>query len=155
MLGARFYFIYILVGPITSGSTKGYAVAIALGYSLLISIPTLAYLTTFKKYFQQAFLVDNVLIASFVAIVAFINLMLLFDRGGSWSEYWYYRVMEIAFPIQLIHYATVVRIMLLTLDWSKWQVIVFKLHLMSNALLFLACGTYFIFVDFSYTNHKN
>jgi hypothetical protein len=124
-----------------------------LGYSLLISIPTLSYLTTFKKYLQQAFLLDMVLIATLVAMIAFVNLILLFDIGSSWSEFWFYRVIEIAFPIQLLHYAAVVRIMLITLDWSKWQVLVFKLHLMSNALLFLACGTYFIFVDFSYTNH--
>ena len=47
-----------------------------------------------------------------------------------------------------------VRALLVTLDWSKWQLIVFKLHLMINCLMFFVSGVYFIYVDFTYTNHK-
>ena len=47
-----------------------------------------------------------------------------------------------------------VRVLLVTLDWSKWQLIVFKLHIMINCLMFFVSGVYLTYVDFTYTNHK-
>ena len=47
-----------------------------------------------------------------------------------------------------------VRVLLVTLDWSKWQLIVFKLHIMMNCLSFFVSGVYFIYVDFTYTDCK-
>lgn len=46
-----------------------------------------------------------------------------------------------------------VRVMLVHMNWSKWKLIIFKLHAMMNCLMFFICGVYFILVDFSYTQH--
>jgi hypothetical protein len=48
--------------------------------------------------------------------------------------------------------STIVRVMLVRMEWTKWQIIAFKLSLMANCLLFFISGAYFISVDFTYTN---
>ena len=82
--------------------------------------------------------------------MAFVNMILLFDKGGTW----HYPLIEVSFSITVFFYATMVRVLLVCMDWKKWQLIVFKLHLMINCLMFFASGVYFIYADFTYTNHK-
>jgi hypothetical protein len=91
-------------------------VASILGFALTVSIPTLFYLTTLKRFLQQTFLLDMMLIATFVAMIAFINMILLFDQGTDW----HYKLIETSFTIQILLYSGMIRIFLLTLQWSKW-----------------------------------
>jgi hypothetical protein len=91
-------------------------VASILGFALIVSIPTLFYLTTLKRFLQQTFLLDMMLIATFVAMIAFINMNLLFDQGTDW----HYKLIETSFTIQILLYSGMIRIFLLTLQWSKW-----------------------------------
>lgn len=62
-------------------------------------------------------------------------------------------MMEAVFSVIIFFESAMVRVMLVRLDWSKWQLIVFKLHLLCNGLMFFICGVYFILVDFTYTSH--
>jgi hypothetical protein len=55
------------------------------------------------------------------------------------------------FAVSTFFYSTMVRVMLVRMEWTKWQIITFKLSLMANCLLFFFSGAYFIYVDFTYT----
>jgi hypothetical protein len=59
---------------------------------------------------------DMMLMATAVAILAFVNMILMFDKGGVW----YYSVIEVGYAIHLLLYSGVIRILLVTLQWSKW-----------------------------------
>ena len=49
--------------------------------------------------------------------------------------------------------ATITRIFLVHLKWPKWQLITFKLVIMEICLMFLIGGIYYVWVDYSCTNH--
>jgi hypothetical protein len=108
--------LYVIFGPRKEGEIKGYVVGVNFGLALLVSFPTLFYLTTLKRFLQQTFLLDMMLVVTAVAMIAFVNLILIFDQGGTW----YYRLIEIAFPTLILLYSGIIRIFLLTLQWSKW-----------------------------------
>ena len=138
MLLGSFQVLYRIYASRNEAPTKGILAAEILCYKTLIAFPTFFYLTTLKKLIQQVLLLDTMLIATLVAMIAFVNLMLLFDTGSSW----HYKAIESAFTIQLFLYSTTIRVMFLSMHWNKWQVIVFKLHLMVNALMYFVCGIY-------------
>ncbi len=89
------------------------------------------------------------MIITIVGGIAFAYLIRMFDKGEIWS----YILVEISFAITIFFYTTMIRVMLVTLDWSKWQLIVFKLHVMINCFVFFISGIFFIIMDFSFTNH--
>jgi hypothetical protein len=57
-----------------------------------------------------------------------------------------------AFAFGSFFYSTMLRVMLVRMEWTKWQIIAFKLSVMVNCLLYFVSGAYFIYVDFTYTN---
>jgi hypothetical protein len=115
---------------------------------MIIAIPTFYRLTTLKQLFELAILLDTIMLTSFVAGLSFISLMLILDQGGTW----YFPAIEMNFVFISLLYSTMVRVMLVRMEWTKWQIIAFKLSLMVNCLLYFVSGAYFIYIDFTYTN---
>ncbi len=128
---------------------KGKVAAVSLGVTLVVSIPTFLYLTSIKELIKLFFLIDTILVMTLAAVVAFINMIMLFDKNGEW----YWKVIESAFAIELVFYSAMMRVMLVHLKWPKWQLVTLKLHVMINCIMFMICGVYFIWVDFTYTKH--
>ena len=87
------------------------------------------------------------MLVSIATSIAFFNIISIFDHVGKW----YFDLIKIGFIFEIFCYSTMVRVMLVTLDWEKWEVIVFKLHFIVNCLVFFLCGITFIWLYFSYT----
>jgi len=129
---------------------KGKLAGISSGVNVIIALPTFFYITTLKNIFQLFSLIDTIMVVTFAASIAFVNLILLFDK----TDDWYWTMIEASFSISLVFYSTMVRVLLVHLDWSKWSLIVFKVHILINSMMFFLSGVYFIWVDFTYTYHK-
>jgi hypothetical protein len=116
MITGAFQCLYLIYGPRKEGEYKGYVVLANLGFVLVVAVPTLTYLTTFKKFIKLTFLIDMMLMTTVIAIIAFVNMILMFDKGGVW----YYLVIEVTYTIHIFLYSGVIRVFLVTLQWSKW-----------------------------------
>ena len=79
--------------------------------TFMVSIPTFFYLTTLKNILKLTFLIDTIMTVTIAAGVAFVNLILLFDKGGTW----HYPVMEVGFSIEIVFYSTMARVLLVHL----------------------------------------
>ncbi len=56
----------------------------SVGLTLIIAIPTFCILTTLKKLFQLAILLDTIMLTSLVSSLSFVSLILIFDQAGTW-----------------------------------------------------------------------
>lgn len=149
MLSTCCTIVYSIFTPPEKNEDKGKIAGVTLGLTILISFPTFFYLTTWRKLLRLAFLIDTIMVVTISTSIAFVNIILIFDHVGKW----YFDLIKIGFTVEIFCYSTMVRVMLATLNWEKWQIIVFKLHLIINCLVFLLCGVTFIWVDFTYTYH--
>jgi hypothetical protein len=75
---------YYIFAPRAEGTTKGLLAGCSIGVLFLITLPTLFYLTTPKKLLKLAFLIDTIMLVTISAVIAFVNLILIFDKGGTW-----------------------------------------------------------------------
>jgi hypothetical protein len=92
---------------------KGKLAGISLGVNAVIALPTFFYITTLKSIFQLFGLIDTIMVVTFAAAIAFVNLILLFDK----TDDWYWTMIEASFSISLVFYSTMVRVLLVHLDW--------------------------------------
>jgi len=92
---------------------KGKLAGIALGFTVVVAMPTFLYLTTIKNLLKLTFLIDTIMVVTLAAAVAFINLMLIFDDDDDW----FWTVIEGGFTTELIFYSTMMRVLLVTMKW--------------------------------------
>jgi hypothetical protein len=64
--------------------TKGKLAGVALGFTVIVSIPTFLYLTSLKNLLKLFTLIDTIMVVTLAAGVAFINLMYIFDDDDDW-----------------------------------------------------------------------
>ncbi len=60
---------------------------------------------------------------------------------------WYEQCFGVAYPIWVIYFSGSLRVMIVYVDWSRWEVILYKLTVMF-------CGLIFFYVGFEYMNGK-
>jgi hypothetical protein len=56
-----------------------------------------------------------------------------------------------AFPIEIIFFVGNFRIMMLSVKWSKWRVILFKLVLLADSTVIFEIAAYYMSNDYKYT----
>ena len=89
---------------------------------------------------------DTITLAILVASLAFIGLMKFLDKGK-----WQMKVIQAAFTPIAICKAAILRILLLHVEWKRWQVIAYKLTLCVMALSYFFMGAYSFSTNYSFT----
>jgi hypothetical protein len=98
---------------------------------------------------RLTFIIDTIMVVTLAAAVAFLNLMFIFDDDDDW----FWTVLEAGFITELVFYSTMTRVLLVHMKWSKWRIIAIKISSMINSLMFFTSGVYYIYIDFTYTQH--
>ena len=98
------------------------------------------------KIFNLYLLLDNIFLAQVASSFGFVGFLLVL-----YKENWYQMITMIAFPIEILFFVGNFRIMMLSVQWSRWKVILFKLVLLADSAVFFEIGAYYMSVNYQYT----
>jgi hypothetical protein len=120
--------------------------------SILIVTICVSMITTYNlckdkwKVFNLYLLLDNIFLTQVGSSFGFVGFLLVLYQGN-----WYQMITMMAFPIEILFFVGNFRIMMLSVKWSKWKVILFKLVLLADSAVFFLIGSHYMSVNYQYT----
>lgn len=130
---------------------KGYmSIAIMLVTIIITTFTTYSLCKDFWKVFNLYILLDNIFLTQVASSFGFIGFLLVLYEG-----HWYQVISMLAFPVEILFYVGNFRIMMLTVKWSKWRVILFKLIMLADSAVFFEIGAYYMSANFQYSGGSN
>jgi hypothetical protein len=97
-------------------------------------------LASWREVLKLYFIFDSVVPVMIAAMIGFYAVLLFLEKGV-----WYQTAYAFDFPVWVIYFAGSLRVMIAFANWSKWEVICYKLVTMS-------CGLIFFYVGFTFMN---
>lgn len=131
---------YILIEYDSVPQLKGILILVTISLGLLVSIANNLLIAPWKEIIKLYLMVDScvpVMIASVIGFYAMLNFV------GMQS--WYVRMYAACFPTWVIYFGGTLRVMIAYGKCARWEIIIYKLGVMS-------CGLIFFYVGFTYMN---
>jgi hypothetical protein len=92
------------------------------------------------------FLLDNIFLTEVAGCYGFVGFLLVIYTGK-----WYQAATMICFPIEILFFVGNFRMLMLTVNWSKWRIILYKLVLLADSAVFFEIGAYYMIINFQYS----